>query len=248
MEHPCEATDGRACSRRRSCPEVAAKTPVNGLCAGRAARDIRRALPLVNSSETGLIAPGRRGPQIRSGMVAGRGRMAGRRGASAKGLRAKPARAAKTAQPVRASAKPGPSVPAVSPLAPKTIATLPPLAGVRLASGAAGIRQRDRADTMLAILAPGTQAAGLFTTSKTASASVEWCRTQLPRRSARALVANSGNANAFTGAAGRDAVRAIAGSAAAVLDCQAQDVFVASTGVIGEPLPAERITRILGTL
>jgi glutamate N-acetyltransferase/amino-acid N-acetyltransferase len=77
---------------------------------------------------------------------------------------------------------------------------------------------------------------------------VEWCRAQLSRQSARALVANSGNANAFTGAAGRDAVRAVAGSAAAVLDCQVHEVFVASTGVIGEPLPAESITRMLGEL
>jgi glutamate N-acetyltransferase/amino-acid N-acetyltransferase len=131
---------------------------------------------------------------------------------------------------------------------PRNFAELPPLAGVRLATGAAGIRDRERPDTMLAVLAAGTQVAGLFTTSRTASAPVDWCRAQLPRRSARALVANSGNANAFTGAAGRDAVRAIAGSAAAVLDCQAQEIFVASTGVIGEALPAERITRLLGTL
>lgn len=180
--------------------------------------------------------------------------MAGKRAASAsrraKALRArKPARlncAPPTRQtPVAAGSR---VVPAISPLAPKNLAVLPPLAGVRLATGAAGIRYRDRSDTMLAVLAAGTQVAGLFTTSKTASAPVDWCRAQLPRKSARALVANSGNSNAFTGAAGREAVRAIAGSAAAVLDCQAQEVFVASTGVIGEPLPAERITRILGAL
>ncbi|HEX3431953.1 MAG TPA: bifunctional glutamate N-acetyltransferase/amino-acid acetyltransferase ArgJ [Rhizomicrobium sp.] len=174
--------------------------------------------------------------------------MAGRRAASAKSRRAKPARVTKRARPGLAPASSAAPAPAVSPLAPTTFATLPPIAGVRLASGAAAIRYRERADTMLAVLAAGTQAAGLFTKSKMASAPVDWCRTQLPRRSARALVANSGNANAFTGAAGRDAVRAIAGSAAAVLDCQAQEVFVASTGVIGEPIPAERITRILGTL
>ena len=139
-------------------------------------------------------------------------------------------------------------VPAVSPLAPKNFAVLPPIAGVRLATGAAGIRYRNRSDTLLAVLAAGTQVAGLFTKSRTASAPVEWCRNQLPRHSARALVANSGNANAFTGAAGQESVRAIVGSAAAALDCQAQEIFVASTGVIGEPLPAERITRILGTL
>jgi glutamate N-acetyltransferase/amino-acid N-acetyltransferase len=140
------------------------------------------------------------------------------------------------------------SAPPISPLAPKSFPVLPPLAGVRLATGAAGIRYRGRNDLILAVLAPGTQVAGIFTKSRTAAAPVEWCRAQLTRQSARALVANSGNANAFTGAAGRDAVRAVAGAAAAVLDCQAQEVFVASTGVIGEPLPAETITRLLGNL
>lgn len=140
------------------------------------------------------------------------------------------------------------AVPSQSPLAPRTMAQLPPLAGVRLAAGAAGIRYSDRNDVMLAVLAPETQVAGVLTRSKTASAPVEWCRAQLARRSARALVVNSGNANAFTGAAGQEAVRAVAGSAAALLDCRAQEVFIASTGVIGEPLPAERITRILGHL
>jgi glutamate N-acetyltransferase/amino-acid N-acetyltransferase len=117
-----------------------------------------------------------------------------------------------------------------------------------LATGAANIRYRGRNDVMLAVLAPGTQVAGVFTNSRTSAAPVEWCRAQLSRQSARALVANSGNANAFTGAAGREAVRAVAGSAAAILDCQVQEVFVASTGVIGEPLPAENITRLLGAL
>ena len=172
--------------------------------------------------------------------------MAGRRAASVS-RRAKTA-ARKTARLSLASPTRAAAAPPVSPLAPKSFSVLPPLAGVRLATGAAGIRYRGRADTVLAVLAAGTQVAGLFTKSRTASAPVEWCRTQLPRKTARALVANSGNANAFTGVAGREAVRAIAGSAAAVLDCQAHEVFVASTGVIGEPLPAERITRILATL
>jgi glutamate N-acetyltransferase/amino-acid N-acetyltransferase len=172
--------------------------------------------------------------------------MAGKRGVSVS-RRAKTA-ARKTARLNLASATRAAAAPPVSPLAPKSFPVLPPLAGVRLATGAAGIRYRGRADTVLAVLATGTQVAGLFTKSKTASAPVEWCRTQLPQKRARALVANSGNANAFTGVAGREAVRSIAGSAAAVLDCQAQEVFVASTGVIGEPLPAERITRILAGL
>ena len=137
---------------------------------------------------------------------------------------------------------------AVSPLAPKTLAKLPPLAGVRLSTGAAGVRYKDRTDVLLAVLSPGTQVAGVFTKSKTASAPVDWCKANLKSGSARALVVNSGNANAFTGKAGIDGARQIAESAAAVVGCRPSEVFLASTGVIGEPLAAGRITKILGTL
>jgi glutamate N-acetyltransferase/amino-acid N-acetyltransferase len=136
----------------------------------------------------------------------------------------------------------------VSPLAPSKFATLPPLAGVRLAAGEAGVRYKGRTDVLLVSLAAGTQVAGVFTQSKTASAPVEWCKAQLKSGSARALVVNSGNANAFTGKAGQEGTRAVAQSAAASLGCKATEVMLASTGVIGEPLPAERITKILGSL
>jgi glutamate N-acetyltransferase / amino-acid N-acetyltransferase len=149
------------------------------------------------------------------------------------------------AQKPPAKTKPGP---AVSPLAPKTFAKLPPLAGVRLATGAAGIRYKDRTDVLVAVMAPGTQVAGVFTKSKTASAPVDWCRTQAKAGAARALVVNSGNANAFTGKAGTEGARQIADSAAAAVGCAAREVFLASTGVIGEPLPAGKITRILDQL
>jgi glutamate N-acetyltransferase/amino-acid N-acetyltransferase len=137
---------------------------------------------------------------------------------------------------------------AVSPLAPKTLAALPPLAGVRLSTGQAGVRYKDRTDVLVAVLAQGTQVAGVFTKSKTASAPVDWCKAQLKSGSARALVVNSGNANAFTGKAGYEGTRQIAESAAAFVGCRAQEVFLASTGVIGEPLPAGKITRVLGDL
>jgi glutamate N-acetyltransferase/amino-acid N-acetyltransferase len=110
------------------------------------------------------------------------------------------------------------------------------------------MRYRDRTDVLLVTLAPGTQVAGVFTRSKTASAPVELCRAQLANGAARALVVNSGNANAFTGQAGMDGAMAVAQSAAASIGCSAREVFLASTGVIGEPLPAQKITRILGTL
>ena len=136
----------------------------------------------------------------------------------------------------------------VSPLAPKTFPKLPPLAGVRLATAAAGVRYKQRTDVLLALLAPGTQAAGVFTTSKTCSAPVLWCRDKLKGGEARVLVVNSGNAKAFTGKAGQEGVAEIANEAAAVAGCRPGQVFMASTGVIGEPLPAEKITRVLSGL
>lgn len=135
-----------------------------------------------------------------------------------------------------------------SPLAPTSIPALPPIAGVRIASGSAGIRYKDRTDIFWASLAPGTQVAGLFTKSKTSSAPVDWCRQNAKAGNARALVVNSGNANAFTGKAGLEAARAVAQSAAGIVGCKAQEVLLASTGVIGEPLDAEKITRVLGSI
>jgi glutamate N-acetyltransferase/amino-acid N-acetyltransferase len=137
---------------------------------------------------------------------------------------------------------------AVSPLAPKTFPKLPPLAGVRLSTVAAGVRYQQRTDVLLALLAPGTQVAGVFTTSKTASAPVLWCRDKLKGSEARVLVVNSGNANAFTGRVGQEGVKEIAAAAAAVAGCRAQEVFMASTGVIGEPLPTDKIVRVLSRL
>ena len=136
----------------------------------------------------------------------------------------------------------------VSPLAPDRFPDLPPIAGVRLGTIAAWVRYAGRVDVMLAELAAGTTVAGVFTRSKTASAPVDWCRKSLPGGKARALIVNAGNANAFTGTAGLKAVEATAKGVAQRLGCRAGQVFVASTGVIGEPLPAERITAVLDTL
>src|SRR5580700_10712966 len=94
----------------------------------------------------------------------------------------------------------------VSPLAPTDVPAMPALAGVKLATAAAGIRYKGRTDVLLAVMDKGTAAAGVFTRSKCPSAPVEWCRATLNRgKSARALVVNSGNANAFTGKTGRQA-------------------------------------------
>jgi glutamate N-acetyltransferase / amino-acid N-acetyltransferase len=136
----------------------------------------------------------------------------------------------------------------ISPLAPKTFPNLPVIAGVRLATAQAGIRYRDRTDVMLAVFDGETSVAGVFTRSKCPSAPVEWCRAQLKAHHARALVVNSGNANAFTGKSGRQACALTAKFAAAAVGCKISEVFLASTGVIGEPLDAQAFDRVMAGL
>jgi glutamate N-acetyltransferase / amino-acid N-acetyltransferase len=138
--------------------------------------------------------------------------------------------------------------PSISPLAPASFPDMPPVEGVRLATAAAGIRYPGRTDVLLALLDPGTTVAGVFTRSKCPSAPVDWCRAQLKGGLARALVANSGNANAFTGKSGREATRLTADLAALAAGCKPSQVFLASTGVIGEPLDATKFNAVLGEL
>jgi glutamate N-acetyltransferase / amino-acid N-acetyltransferase len=137
---------------------------------------------------------------------------------------------------------------AVSPLAPTDVPEMPVIAGVKLATAAAGIRYKGRTDVLLAILEKGTTVAGVFTKSKCASAPVEWCRAKLSRGKARALVVNSGNANAFTGKTGKQATAVTAAIAAKAVGCSPNEVFLASTGVIGEPLDALKFDGVLGSL
>ncbi|MFN4142079.1 bifunctional glutamate N-acetyltransferase/amino-acid acetyltransferase ArgJ [Aestuariivirga sp.] len=136
----------------------------------------------------------------------------------------------------------------VSPLAPAAFPELPPIAGVKLAAAETGIRYRNRPDVLLAVMEPGTSVAGCFTRSKSRSAPVDWCAASLAGGSARAVVINAGNANAFTGKAGVSTVRAVAKSAARLLDCSPSEIFQASTGVIGEPLDPSFITDALEKL
>jgi glutamate N-acetyltransferase / amino-acid N-acetyltransferase len=122
---------------------------------------------------------------------------------------------------------------------------MPAIAGVRLATAAAGIRYAGRTDVLLTLFEPGTTAAGVFTRSKCPSAPVEWCRAHLKASKTRALVVNSGNANAFTGKSGRDACKFTAQIAARAIGCKPGDVFLASTGVIGEPLKAQAFDGVM---
>ena len=134
----------------------------------------------------------------------------------------------------------------ISPLAPTDVPDMPAIAGVRLATAEAGIRYRGRTDVLLAVLDRGTAVAGVFTKSKCASAPVEWCRKLLKGGKARALVVNSGNANAFTGKTGKQSTALTAAIAAKAVGCKASEVFLASTGVIGEPLDATKFDGVLG--
>jgi glutamate N-acetyltransferase/amino-acid N-acetyltransferase len=122
---------------------------------------------------------------------------------------------------------------------------MPAIEGVRLATAAAGIKYAGRTDVLLALLDSGTVAAGVFTRSKCPSAPVEWCRARLKGAKPRALVVNSGNANAFTGKSGRDACRLTADITARAVGCAPANVFLASTGVIGEPLNARAFDSVM---
>ena len=134
-----------------------------------------------------------------------------------------------------------------SPLAPETVPDIPAIAGVSLASTRAYGRYGDRADLMLMVLEEGTTSAGVFTRSACPSAPVEWCRRHVGRN-ARAVLVNAGNANAFTGANGRDSVERSARAAAEAIGCLPEEVMLASTGVIGEPLDAGPIESALADL
>lgn len=136
----------------------------------------------------------------------------------------------------------------VSPLAPASLPALPPVAGVRLATAECNIRYKNRPDVLLAEFTEGTEAAGVFTTSLTAAAPVQWCRDSLKSGKARALIVNSGNANAFTGKPGMASAELICKATANAVNCLPEDIFIASTGVIGEPLAHDKITSALPEL
>lgn len=137
---------------------------------------------------------------------------------------------------------------AQSPLAPKTTPTLPRIAGVKLGAAGSGVRYKDRDDVMLAVVPAGATIAGVLTRSKTCSAPVDWCRKNLPRGKVRAIVVNAGNANAFTGKAGDKAVEESTRAIAQALGCPRNEVFMASTGVIGQQLDWEKIAAVVPAL
>ncbi|MET0576085.1 MAG: bifunctional glutamate N-acetyltransferase/amino-acid acetyltransferase ArgJ [Mesorhizobium sp.] len=133
----------------------------------------------------------------------------------------------------------------VSPLAPKSHPKMPAIEGVRIATAEAGIKYKNRTDLLVMVFDEGTEVAGVFTRSKCPSAPVDYCRDNLKAGKARVLVVNSGNANAFTGKKGRQSTAMTGEAAAKAAACQPGDVFLASTGVIGEPLDAGKFSHLL---
>ncbi|WP_340150993.1 bifunctional glutamate N-acetyltransferase/amino-acid acetyltransferase ArgJ [uncultured Sneathiella sp.] len=135
-----------------------------------------------------------------------------------------------------------------SPLAPAAFPAFPEIKGVRFATGNSGMRYKGRDDVMLAEFSDKTTVAGVFTKNAMPGAPVDWDRDILPSGTARGLVVNAGIANVFTGSAGRKAVEDTAAAAADLLSTAPEQIYIASTGVIGEPLPTEKITNILPRL
>ena len=141
-----------------------------------------------------------------------------------------------------------------SPLAPAEFPQLPQIDGLRFASAAAGVKYKDRTDVMLAVMDPGTTVAGVFTRSATRSAPVRDCQDKLAAATdaasdtGAAILVNSGNSNAFTGHHGQTSVDEITSAVAAATGITADRVFTASTGVIGEPLPHDRIIAKIDAL
>jgi len=132
----------------------------------------------------------------------------------------------------------------VSPLA-LPLPEMPPVPGVTLGTAAAGIRYKTREDVTVMVFPAGTSVAGVFTKNKCPGAPVDWCRAALPGGRARALVVTAGNSNVFTGRAGRETCAQTAAAMAKAVGCKAKEVFLASTGVIGEKLPTEKLTAVL---
>jgi glutamate N-acetyltransferase/amino-acid N-acetyltransferase len=133
----------------------------------------------------------------------------------------------------------------ISPLAPKKYPKMPVIEGVRIATAEAGIKYKGRTDVLTMVFDKDTEVAGVFTRSKCPSAAVDFCRANLPGGKARLLIVNSGNANAFTGKKGVETTALTGKAGAAAAKCKESEIFLASTGVIGEPLDASRFSHLL---
>jgi glutamate N-acetyltransferase / amino-acid N-acetyltransferase len=139
-------------------------------------------------------------------------------------------------------------MPAISPFAPATYPVLPPIKGVEIATIASAIRYANRDDMVLMVFGDKAQVAGVYTRSLTAAAPVQWCRAACESGAIRAILINSGNANAFTGTQGMRDTRALTECVGRLVGADAQQIMMSSTGVIGEFLPVPRMMDAMPTL
>jgi len=135
-----------------------------------------------------------------------------------------------------------------SPLAPKTFPDMPPIGGVQISVAETKLKYKGRPDLLMMAFDEGSSVAGVFTKSLCPSAPVDWCRQHLSGGEARGLIVNAGNANAFTGQAGADACEAMVAAVADTLTCRPSRIYAASTGVIGEVLPAKDLAPFVASM
>ena len=136
----------------------------------------------------------------------------------------------------------------VSPLKPKQVERIYDIDGVYLSSINSGIKYKGRDDLLLITFSKNTNVAGIFTKSSTASAAVKWCKKNIKKNNARAIIINAGNANVFTGEDGKLAVQKIISKLALILEIKEKEVLIAQTGVIGESLDFDKIINCLEKL
>ena len=133
----------------------------------------------------------------------------------------------------------------VSPLAPTSFPIMPEVKGVELYSFSSGIKVSGKLDLLIVKMCANTSVAGVFTNSYTASSNVDYCRSILPFGKARVLVVNSGNANVAVGVNGYEVVTEVVKLCAEKFCCYAEEVYFCSTGVIGIPLPVDKIKSVI---
>jgi glutamate N-acetyltransferase/amino-acid N-acetyltransferase len=131
----------------------------------------------------------------------------------------------------------------ISPLAPENFPEMPEVAGVRMATAETGEKYKGRPDLLLIELKQGTTVAGALTKSTAPGHPVSWCKSNLKLGKARGLIVNAGNANVFTGKQGLRVVEETAKTVSKIFCCKEDEIFVASTGVIGEKLDHKKITQ-----
>ena len=133
----------------------------------------------------------------------------------------------------------------ISPFAPKKFPKLPLVKGITISTAKSGTKYKGRKDIFTAVFVKGTTVAGAFTQSDVRAEPVEFCKKNIIDGSARVLVVNAGFANAFTGKKGKKINKSISSNIKKIIKCKEKDIFICSTGVIGENIPLSPTNRAI---